>query len=761
MDAQYVSLAGTVVAPEGLTVPQAADLASRLGAGQIEYGSLVECREREDAEVVVFDVAVELGQVRKHPIERSERIAVEFDRTDVHMPEVLALRATFPAVPHLNLRIREIPRSLCLYTQAYQDLKRTWTASRFVEDIRSWLARTAKGTLHEADQSLEPLLLEFEGHLILPAALADCGASELFEYMVLDAFLEERGKSVFVALPQKAVDQEKQRPAFVASMHECAPVQHGIIRRAPADLEDLCHLVETTGMDLLEELRERIERWKDAADKEPDKGTSFLQSRLALIIVFPKTRTAGGVVETSDIWAFLVLKPIQDVGVAIGLWSLAEGVLGRELSPPPDRTGKGVTVGVLNPVFRVRRDGLARLSGLAGGSALPFVAVGAGALGSQVVMNLARAGFGACTVIDDDVVLPHNLARHVADGSAIGYPKAAVVTEIAASLVEDPEGFAWIKSDVLHPGEDAGKVADALKDAAVVLDLSASVTVARALARDERTMARRISLFLNPAGRDLVLLAEDAERTVPLDALEMQYYRALVRKPRLAGHFSGGHERPRYGQACRDLTSRVPQEAFGVHAAIGSRAVRQVLDAKHARIAIWRSKEDLSVTRIEVRPSGVGICTVGDWTLYLDEWVSREVGMLRRRKLPKETGGVLIGSFDLERKVVYVVDALPSPPDSEEWPTLYIRGCRGLKRRVDEIARLTDGALQYVGEWHSHPDHCSTAPSREDFDVFAWLTEIVGMEGLPGVMVIAGQHGVSCFIGALQTEECLVPRIQP
>jgi integrative and conjugative element protein (TIGR02256 family) len=152
---------------------------------------------------------------------------------------------------------------------------------------------------------------------------------------------------------------------------------------------------------------------------------------------------------------------------------------------------------------------------------------------------------------------------------------------------------------------------------------------------------------------------------------------------------------------------------------------------------------------------------VGDWTLYLDEWVSREVGMLRRRKLPKETGGVLIGSFDLERKVVYVVDALPSPPDSEEWPTLYIRGCRGLKRRVDEIARLTDGALQYVGEWHSHPDHCSTAPSREDFDVFAWLTEIVGMEGLPGVMVIAGQHGVSCFIGALQTEECLVPRIQP
>ena len=51
-----------------------------------------------------------------------------------------------------------------------------------------------------------------------------------------------------------------------------------------------------------------------------------------------------------------------------------------------------------------------------------------------------------------------------------------------------------------------------------------------------------------------------------------------------------------------------------------------------------------------------------------------KLSSLREPKLPNETGGVLLGSFDVERRILYIADALPSPPDSEEWPTLYIRG---------------------------------------------------------------------------------------
>ena len=84
------------------------------------------------------------------------------------IPDVLALRKNFPLVPHVNLRSKELPRSLCLTEQQYSEWKLRWTAPAFVENIRDWLASTAKGKLHAEDQPLEPLLLGSEEFLVLP-----------------------------------------------------------------------------------------------------------------------------------------------------------------------------------------------------------------------------------------------------------------------------------------------------------------------------------------------------------------------------------------------------------------------------------------------------------------------------------------------------------------------------------------------------------------------------------------------------------------
>jgi hypothetical protein len=106
--------------------------------------------------------------------------------------------------------------------------------------------------------------------------------------------------------------------------------------------------------------------------------------------------------------------------------------------------------------------------------------------------------------------------------------------------------------------------------------------------------------------------------------------------------------------------------------------------------------------------------------------------------------------LDLEHKIAYIVDTIPSPPDSEEWPTLYIRGCRGLSAKVKEIGKKTDGALQYVGEWHSHPAGSTTSPSTDDKKVFEWLTTEMSRDGLPALMMIVGDDGrFSLFIGTM------------
>jgi integrative and conjugative element protein (TIGR02256 family) len=297
-------------------------------------------------------------------------------------------------------------------------------------------------------------------------------------------------------------------------------------------------------------------------------------------------------------------------------------------------------------------------------------------------------------------------------------------------------------------------VEEALHGAELLVDASASVAVARFLARDVGAGGRRVSLFLNPGGSDLVLLAEDAARTIPLDLLEMQYYRLLAHDAGLVDHFAIAGGTVRYGAGCRDRSAVIPQDLVALHAATASRALRDAATTDEARVAIFRAGRDRpGVEVVGLEPITAEEIRRGEWTLYADHRLLQEIADARNTKLPNETGGVLIGAFDTARRIVYVVDQIPSPPDSQEWPTLYIRGAEGLRERVEEIERRTLGNLVYVGEWHSHPDGHGCSPSDDDASVFAWLAALRRADGLPPVMLIAGQTAqYGWFVGALHGE---------
>jgi proteasome lid subunit RPN8/RPN11 len=146
-----------------------------------------------------------------------------------------------------------------------------------------------------------------------------------------------------------------------------------------------------------------------------------------------------------------------------------------------------------------------------------------------------------------------------------------------------------------------------------------------------------------------------------------------------------------------------------------------------------------------------------DWTVVTDTGLLARLSTIREEKLPNETGGVLLGSFDVERRIVYVADTIASPPDSDEWPFHYIRGCSGLRAEVEAMCNLTDGMLEYVGEWHSHPHGCGAAPSGDDRRVFSWISDNMALDGLPGVMMIAGDSGrTSCFVCEIGDTESLL-----
>ncbi len=750
----YLDAPGGVVAPDDLQLAKAQEMTRALSGGVLPFVWLVECRrigwfaERDaGAEVIVFDVEVELSQRRAQDIHRRERVAVVFYQHDTGMPEVLALRADFPRVGHLNVRLEEFPRSLCLYDAPYSEIRLQWTAAGFIGRIREWFAKTAQEMLHASDQPLEPLLLGAFCPIVFPPDLFSCENLALPDRLAVYGINSGDDRMLLIANPSASHPQTQNAQAFVAAGVQGQPQQHGLIHRPPTDLEQLGVFMAEAGVDLRAALRERLRSWQN--------NPQVLDTNLILIAFLPKIRHEGAGPEATDIWAFMLTKkeaeetadgkkPVfcsaREVGRRIGLWEVSDGRMGLLLTPDDDKQGADVGVVLLNPTFTFSRQGAAQSNGQAQREGRKMALVGVGALGSQVYTNLMRAGYGEWSLIDKDYLRPHNLGKHALFGVHVGYPKVHGLAELANETVYGDPIATPVLADVLEPGKAADQVSQSFNEASLILDCSASVAVARHLARDLGATARRVSLFLSPSGSDGVLLAEDAQRQIPLDHLEMQYYRRLISDASLSDHMRRPDGRIRYGFSCRDFSSAIPQDLVALHAANGSRALHKVAVDAAATIRLWQTSSDnFAVQEIAVEPSPVTEHQLNGWTLCTDKSLRDKIVGLRGAKLPKETGGVLIGSYDTQRKIVYVVDTVPSPPDSQEWPTVYIRGCQGLREQVDWIATVTAGMLGYVGEWHSHPDGYGSRPSGDDRNVFDWLAQIMRPNGLPPLMLIVAE----------------------
>lgn len=732
---RMIEIPGERIVPESLVIPKARELVRFLADGSYPYAKLDSIVKQGDGtEAIIVELSIEIGQEPVHEVRAVELVALSFSPSDDLYPEILSLRSDFPQVPHLNLRNDEFPRSPCIYEEPYSIVRLSWTPPKFLERVRDWFRDTARGVLHRDDQPLEPILMPGQRHLIIPADLFANSKDEVPEKLWILPRTSSPDGEFYIARRLDQVSQQELRQAvgYLAATFQCEPQTHGIIRRLPRNLLDLQTLLLGAGVDLLAALRERMLGWS--------REDAPLDARLVLIVFFPKLRGVDKTPEVSDIWAFLTIESIREIGRKLGYWQVlpggqVAGLVGSDIDP---QRSSAVEVFVLNPSFALNRYWAAVLNGYAP-STVQITAVGVGALGSQIIPKLIRGGYGSWTLIDDDYLLPHNVARHELPNSAVGYPKATLMRFLGNNIIEERAVIDAIVADVLRPGEKQEQIDTAIRNADLVLDFSASVPVARHLS-NIGSGPRRVSVFLNPNATDLVILGEDAQRRTRLDCIEMQYYREVISRPELRGHVSV-HDgwRIRYAQTCRDLTSTIPEDLVALHSAIASNAIRRVAGSSDATISIWHAGTDRDVTFFNTTPGTMHEISVRGWRLRTDDKILARLYALRAERLPNETGGVSIGGFDLERKLVYVADFIPSPADSKEWPVLYIRGYKGLAERLQDIDTATGGMLQYVGEWHSHPDGFSTNPSADDRKVFRWLLEHMRMDGLPPVMAIVGE----------------------
>ncbi|NML68183.1 hypothetical protein HHL22_23530 [Hymenobacter sp. RP-2-7] len=724
----YYPLSGEPVEAGSLAIPKAVELVQALQSQGLPYIRVVDCLRVEEYEFVVVDVEPEVPQYPVHEVQNVERIAIGFNPADTEHQLIWALREDFPLVPHLHFGREGTPRSLCLYQIAYADLKPTWTAAALLRQLQRWLTQTARGELHAPDQALEQAFYAPPERLVLPSIVFAPDAAITLEPLHVRFVSTVLGKTTLVASPVASAP-EGQQAQFTSFVYTASPQVHGLIREQPRTIAELQAYLSDSDVGFTNALRGHLSDLKEAP--------GFNRSLQLLIIVrLPKLRTATEAIETVEVWAFASVGTLAELGTDLGIWAMHENLLAN-LYPVDFRcSGQRSKLELLSPVRALTRDLAAAYNGLLA-STTRFVAVGAGSLGSQVVNNLVRAGQGNWVWLDEDQYLPHNAARHYLPSSLVGLGKAHAMVSMLKNTYEKTDLRA-IAANVLHPASP--QVLTAYNAAEVILDMSTSIAVARHLALDIESPARRLSLFLNPSGTDLVLLAEAQDRSLRLDQLEMEYYRALLRQPQLQQHLLTAGQPIRYSHACRDVSVQLPQDQAALHAAIGARAVRASVAEPGARIKIWRAQPDLTVVADEIEVSLHTEMTVNSWTVAVPHQVLREISEQRQARLPNETGGVLVGVFDTQHRRVYIVDHIPSPTDSQESPIAYIRGVGGVSEELARISECTGRQVVYVGEWHSHPDGYSTQPSEDDKNLFATLQRESQTGGLPAVMAIAGEH---------------------
>ena len=528
-------------------------------------------------------------------------------------------------------------------------------------------------------------------------------------------------------------------PAFVVVSVSVQPQGMQRIQFAPQTVNGLADHLKTAAFDLHALLRERLNSWaglgKDAVRR--------LNARIAVVVAFPIFDEAGRFAH--DLRAFVTHECAGEVGVRMGI--LAQNSSGegssagyvRTLGAVPAADVSDLRIEPADVHLAFDRDIGAAVSGHAEPDRRKALLIGAGSLGSHLATNLAREGNFTWTIVDDDILLPHNFARHALFPHDTGAPKAPALAHYIASLTGEPAH--GLKTNILTGVSSVqATLTDAISDTDLILDASASVAVSRHIS-DLTSAARRVSIFFNPEGSAIVLLAESADRRITLRDLEAQYHRMIQTRPDLSTHLRVSRDGLRYSGSCRAVTNRIPASSAALLSAIASSAVNEATRAPSARVSVWTVHEDLSVSLIYEDGEAVDRITLGAWIVSYGASVAHEIAQLRAASLPNETGGVLLGIVDTSRQTIQIVMARTAPMDSTGSLHAFERGVVGLAEAVKEAAERSLHEVRYVGEWHSHPVGSSTWPSTTDMHQMCWLTEELRNDGLPALMGIAGDNG--------------------
>jgi hypothetical protein len=715
----------------------------------LPVGSFVEGRRRDHQELVILDLQTGAPQRPFYPVRHHERVGVLFTQAEAR-PLVTMLREDFPDTEHQMLVPEGWPATICTDDRLWAEARLTWTPAELIERILSWFRRAGRGELQDARQPLDPIFIGSHLSFYIARSVLDGGSEQN-----LVARHDPADRTILrVSVATRGIPTGSWEPLSIVGYKVPAAAMKRL-RYAPGNLASVATMLGERGIDLFDDLTALLGVWL----AEGPSAAWRINGRFVVIVEMPIVSPRGEQRDGLDHRAFITAQSAGDIAVALGLAARASGDLSKvgyvkliRASGPDQAALVAIQTQVAEVHLEFESDFAARLAGRNEPDLRKAVLVGAGAIGSHVADYLAREGRFLWTIVDDDHLLPHNLARHTALNTQVAQLKANIVADRINATLMGPPHAAAIAANLFAAEPDGAAIGNALREADLIIDASASIVAARHLS-DLAVAGRRASVFFNPIGTAAALLAEPAGRTLTLRDLEAQYYGLLLRKPGLSEHLGREAEMIAYTGACRAITNRIPQSRAAILSGLAALGLSAVVDGAAGAISVWTLAADGSVATETVAPEPVIRFRSEAWEIAMDTGLLSRIQQMREARVQAETGGVLFGLVDIPAKRIHLVDASPAPPDSIERRDEFIRGMSGVDDLIESVRRRTAGQVRYVGEWHSHPPRASARPSAIDGQQIDWLATLMGLDSMPALMLIAAEHETSIVFANQSAEQ--------
>lgn len=343
------------------------------------------------------------------------------------------------------------------------------------------------------------------------------------------------------------------------------------------------------------------------------------------------------------------------------------------------------------------------------------IVAGCGALGSKIIMHLARSGSTNLILSDPDKFSPHNLIRNALFSNSEGINKAIALKKEIRNLypfeiLDSLEALPLTIESVLN--EESTKNCD------WIFDFTATNSFSQGIVRAKLAKGIRICKgYFSDFGNFGVLFFEGDNRNPRIDDLEIMLYAQYKELPIIASWLQREQEaiqktiNTNIGIGCNSETIILADDVVSLHAAYFSGVIRnesKLVASKNGKIFLNKIQHEPFFSNspifLEV-PELYVIESINDpsWQIRLKtgiiEQMKKEMGLA----MPNETGGIIIGRANYKTKTIHIVELLDAPNDSRYSPGSFLRGIQDLPETIQEINDQSGTQLGYIGEWHSHP----------------------------------------------------------